>query len=144
MNPNLISYIATALLRFGYHYHKWKHAICIVIPKQGKSSYNIAKSYCPIPLLSCLSNIIEIIVVSQISNARNICGAISRFQFSNKDIHSASDVLLRTLIHLLPHLLSCIQMKCSYNNLKYLSLTAHNILGAFNNSNPDILVQIMI
>jgi hypothetical protein len=38
-NPDIIPHIATALLRFGYHYHKWKHAICVIIPKQGKSVY---------------------------------------------------------------------------------------------------------
>jgi hypothetical protein len=35
-------------------------------------------------------------------------------------------------------------MKCSYNNLKRPSLAARDILGAFNNTNPDILVQIMV
>jgi ribonuclease HI len=143
-NPDIIPHIATALLRFGYHYHKWKHAICVVIPNQGKSSYKTAKSYRPISLLSCLGKIIEKIAATRISNAGKICGAISRCQFGNKDSHSASDVLLRTLTHLSPHLLSCIQMKCSYNNLKRPSLAAHDILGAFNNTKPDILVQIMV
>jgi hypothetical protein len=35
-------------------------------------------------------------------------------------------------------------MNCSYYNFKHPSLAAHDILGAFNNTNPDILVQIMV
>jgi hypothetical protein len=116
----------------------------VTIPKQGKSSYKTAKSYRPISLLSCLGETIEKIAATRILNAGKICGAISRFQFGNKDSHSASDVLLQTLTHLLPHLLSQIQMNCSYYNLKRPLLTAHDILGAFNNTNPDILVQIIV
>jgi hypothetical protein len=137
MNPGIILHISTALLTFGFHYDKWKHAICIIITKQGKSSYKIVKSYCLISL-SCLGKTIEKIAASQISNAGKICGAISRFQFSNKNSHSISDVLLRTLTHLSPYLLSQFQMNCSYYNLKYPSLTAHDMLGTFNNINPDI------
>jgi hypothetical protein len=84
-NPDIIPHIATALLWFGYHYHKWKHAICVVIPKQGKSSYKIAKSYCQISLLPRLGKIIEKIAATQISNTGTICSAISQFQFRNKD-----------------------------------------------------------
>jgi hypothetical protein len=139
MNSDNIPHIATAVFRFGYHYHKWKHAICLIILKQGKSSYKTAKSYHPI---SCLSKIIEKIAATRISNAGKFCGIISRFQFSHKDSHSASDILLQTLTHLSPHLLSQIQMNCSYYNLKRLSLIAHDIPGPFNNTNPDILVQL--
>jgi hypothetical protein len=35
-------------------------------------------------------------------------------------------------------------MNCSYYNLKRASLAAHDLLGAFNNTNPDILAQIMV
>jgi hypothetical protein len=78
-NPDIIPHIATVLLRFGYHYYKFKYAICVVILKQGKSSYKTAKSYRPISLLSCLGKIIEKIAATRISNAGNICGTISRF-----------------------------------------------------------------
>jgi hypothetical protein len=85
--PDILPSLATVLLKFGHHYHKWKHAICTIIPKQGKSSYNTAKSYRPISLLSCLGKIIEKIAATRIAEAGKIYGAISSFQFGNKDSH---------------------------------------------------------
>jgi hypothetical protein len=95
-NPSLLQNLVTALLQYGLHYYKRKHAICVVIPKQGKSDYTLAKSYRPISLLSCLGKIIEKIVASRIASLGKICGAISSIQFGNKEGHSAHDALLRT------------------------------------------------
>jgi hypothetical protein len=134
-SPDILPSLATAL-KFGHHYHKWKHAVCAIIPKQEKSSYNTAKSYRPISLLSCLGKIIE-----KIAEAGKICGAISSFQFGNKDNHLANDVLIRTLSQLTPFLIS--SPTTSYKNTKRPSLAAHDILGAFNNTIPYILLQIM-
>jgi hypothetical protein len=133
--------LATALLKFGHHYHKWKHAICIIIPKQGKGSYNTVKSYRPISLLLCLGKIIEKIAATRIAEAGKICGAISSFQFGNKNNHPANDVLIRTLSQLIPFLIS--GPNPSYRYIKRPSLAAHDILGAFNNTIPYILLQIM-
>jgi hypothetical protein len=53
----------------------------------------------------------------------------------------ANDVLIRTLSQLTPFLISC--PTTSYTNTKRPSLAAHDILGAFNNPIPYILLQIM-
>jgi hypothetical protein len=143
-NPDILLYIISTLLWFRYHNHKWKYAICGIIPKQAKSSYKIAKSYCSISLLSGLGKIIEKMAVTWISNPGKIYSTISRFQFGNKDSHSVSDILLQTLIYLSPHHLSCIQMKYSYNNHKSPLLIAYDILGTLHNTNHDILIQIMV
>jgi hypothetical protein len=85
-NPSLLPSLVAALLQYGLHYYKWKHAICVMIPKQGKSSYTLAKSYRPISLLSCLGKIMEKIVASRIASLGKICEAIS-IQFGNKEGH---------------------------------------------------------
>jgi hypothetical protein len=72
-NPSLLPNLVTALLQYGLHYYKWKYAICVVIPKQGKSNYTLEKSYRPISLLSCLGKIIEKIVASRIASLGKIC-----------------------------------------------------------------------
>jgi hypothetical protein len=100
--PDTLPSLTTALLKFGHHYHKWKHAICIIIPKQGKSSYKIAKSFRPISLLSCLGKVIEKIAATRIAKAGKICGAISSFQLCSKDNHLANDVLIRTFSQITP------------------------------------------
>jgi hypothetical protein len=46
--------LTTALLKSGHDYYTWKHSICIIMPRQGKSSYNIAKSDRLISLLHAL------------------------------------------------------------------------------------------
>jgi hypothetical protein len=46
-NPSLSPNLVTALLQYGIHYYKWNHAICVVVPKQGKSNYTLEKSYRP-------------------------------------------------------------------------------------------------
>jgi hypothetical protein len=120
---------------------KWKNAICVIIPKQGKSSYNTTKSCRPISLLSCQGKIIEKIAATQIAEARKICGAISSFQLGNNDNHSANDVLIRTLLQLIPFLI--LYPTTSYKNTKQPSLAAHDILRAFNNTILYILLQIM-
>jgi hypothetical protein len=136
-NPSLLPNLVTALLQYGLHYYEWKHAICVVIPKQGKSDYILAKSYRPISLLSCIGKIIE-----KISSLGKICGAISSIQFGNKEGHSAIGALLRTLMNITPYL----RPRAAWGNSVPMrpSLAAHDVQGAFNNTKPEILIKLMI
>jgi hypothetical protein len=140
-NPSLLPNLVTALLQYGLHYYKWKHAICVVIPKQGKSNYTVAKSYRPISL-SCLGKIIEKIIESRIASLGKICGAISSIQFGNKEGHPANDALLRTLMNITPYL----RPRTAWGNSLPMrpSLAAHDVQGAFNNTQPEILIKLMI
>jgi hypothetical protein len=141
-NLSLLPNLVTALLQYGLHNYKWKHAICVVIPKQGKSNYTFAKSYRPISLLSCLGKIIEKIVASRIARLGKISGAISSIKFGNKEGHSANDALLRTLMNITPYL----RPRTAWGHSLPMrpSLVAHDIQGAFNNTKPEILIKLMI
>ena len=57
--PNILPDLITALFKYGVHHPEWKKAICVVVPKPEKSSYNTASAYRPIPLLSCLRKLVE-------------------------------------------------------------------------------------
>lgn len=139
--PSTLPQLATSLLKMGFHPKAWKHATCVVIPKPGKKSYSSAKSYRPISLLSCLGKFFERIAATRIAKAGKICGAISEHQFGNKDKHSAVDCLFRMLCLVSPHLGP--QSSRGYKYTTRPSLAAHDILGAFNFTRPDMLVKIM-
>jgi ribonuclease HI len=140
-SPSTLPQLATALFKYGCHYQAWKHALCVVIPKNGKASYSTAKSYRPISLLSCLGKVIEKVAANRIAAAGKICGAISSRQFGNREGHSAIDCLFQTLTKISTHLGP--QSKRGYMYTIRPSLAAHDILGAFNNARPTILAQIM-
>jgi ribonuclease HI len=139
--PSVLPLLATAVFKYGYHHEIWKQALCVVIPKQGKPSYDTAKSYRPISLLSCFGKLIEKIAAQRIEKAGIICGAITKLQFGNKEGHSAIDALFHTLSQITPHIGR--QSPRGYCNTIRPSLAAHDILGAFNNTRPEILVRIM-
>jgi ribonuclease HI len=139
--PSILPQLATAVFRFGFHHREWKHAICVVVPKKGKSSYSTAKSYRPISLLSCLGKLMEKIAAHRIEKAGKICGAISATQFGSISDHSAIDALFRTISQVSEHLGP--QSTRGYRHTVRPSLAAHDILGAFNNTRPDALLRIM-
>ena len=139
--PSLLPQLASALLLHGIHYGKWKQATCVVIPKPGKPKYNVGSAYRPISLLSCLGKVTEKIAANRIMSAALQCGAIPPTQFANREHHSACDALLRTLTLMQPGFLS--QHELNRARPPRPSLATHDILGAFNNTRPDILLQIM-
>lgn len=139
--PSALPQIITALLKYGCHHPEWKKAICVVVPKPGKSSYSKANSYRPISLLSSLGKLVEKIAATRISAAGIICGAISPQQFGNRLEHSANHALVKTLTEVSAHLGP--QSKRGYDYTTRPSLATHDILGAFNYTSPSALVQIM-
>ena len=135
--PSALPQVVSALLYFGLHDSKWKHAICVVIPKGGNRNFQNAKSYRPISLLSCLGKLVEKIAARRIAKAGEICGAISTAQFGSRSSHSAIDALFKTFANLEPYI--------GPENTRNLrpSLAAHDVDGAFNNTIPSALISIM-
>jgi hypothetical protein len=113
-----------------------------VIPKHGKSNYTLAKSYQPISSLSWLGKIIEKIIASRIANLGKICRAISSIQFGNKEDHCVNDALLRTLMNITAYL----RPRTAWDNSALMRplLEAHDAQGAFNNTQPEILIKLMM
>jgi hypothetical protein len=60
--PRTLPLLFNAYLVYTIHPPEWKVANCVVIPKPGKSSYILPKSYRPISLQSCFGKLLEAIV----------------------------------------------------------------------------------
>ncbi|CAG9978303.1 unnamed protein product [Clonostachys byssicola] len=63
--PYLI-HLFQACLNLDYHPKAFRHALTVVLPKVGKETYQKAKSWRPVALLSCLGKMLEKIVANRI------------------------------------------------------------------------------
>jgi hypothetical protein len=67
-DPSRVMALVSQCLCLGYHPEEWKVAKGICIPKPGKKTYNQAKCYWVISLLSCLGKLIEKVATILITN----------------------------------------------------------------------------
>uniref|UniRef100_A0A8H7N5M2 Reverse transcriptase domain-containing protein n=1 Tax=Bionectria ochroleuca TaxID=29856 RepID=A0A8H7N5M2_BIOOC len=63
--PYLVHFFQ-ACLDLDYHPKAFRHALTVVLPKAGKETYQRAKSWRPVALLSCLGKMLEKIVANRI------------------------------------------------------------------------------
>ncbi|KAG7429801.1 putative RNA-directed DNA polymerase from transposon BS [Fusarium oxysporum f. sp. raphani] len=54
-----IAKLFNACIRLGYHATSFRKAVTVMLPKAGKSAYNLPNSWRPIALLSCLGKLFE-------------------------------------------------------------------------------------
>lgn len=66
----LLANLFTACLTIGYFAEAWKTALIVMIPKRGKSRYDLAKSWRPLALLSLVGKILEKIVARRLQSSR--------------------------------------------------------------------------
>jgi hypothetical protein len=131
----------TDLFTSATHPKEWKDAHCVVIPKPGKSTYQTASAYRPISLLSCFGKAFEAIAAQRLSKATAACGAIAATQMGARTQHSAIDALLRVVD---PVAYSLSQShRILHSRPPRAGLLAHDIAGAFNNTHPALLDQVM-
>ena len=142
--PSLLPQLFTASLRTGCFPTAWKHANCVVIPKGGKRDPHTAKSYRPISLLSNVSKVFEKMVARRIAQASLATGALCSTQFGAIENRSAVDALF-ALTHPASMALEVpnSQRGGKAPRLDRPTLLANDIQGAFNNTDPARLVQIM-
>ena len=142
--PSLLPQLFTASLQTGCFPGAWKHANCVVIPKGGKRDPHTAKSYRPISLLSNVSKVFEKLVARRIALASLATGALCNTQFGAIENRSAVDALF-ALTHPASTALEVpnSQRGSKAPRLDRPTLLANDIQGAFNNTDPERLVQIM-
>jgi hypothetical protein len=139
--PQVLPRVFTELFASATHPSEWKDAHCVVIPKPGKSTYQTASAYRPISLLSCFGKVFEVIAARRLSKAAAACGAISTTQMGARAQHSALDALLRVVD---PIAYSLSQSHgISHSQPPRPGLLAHDIAGAFNNTHPALLDQVL-
>jgi hypothetical protein len=86
-----VTSLVSQCLCLGYHPEEWKVAKGVCIQKPGKKSYDQAKSYRVISLLSCLGKLIEKVVATLITNEVERCGILHVGQFGAQRGRSAVD-----------------------------------------------------
>jgi hypothetical protein len=139
--PHVLPRVFTDLFTSTTHPTEWKDAHCVVIPKPGKRTYQTASAYRPISLLSCFGKVFEAIAARRLSKAAAACGAISTTQMGARAQHSALDTLLRVVD---PIAYSLSQSHgISHSQPPRPGLLAHDIEGAFNNTRPALLDQVL-
>jgi hypothetical protein len=139
--PHVLPRTFTDLFMSAIHPTEWKDAHCVVIAKPGKRTYQTASAYRPISLLSCFGKVFEAIAARRLSKAAAACGAISNTQMGAHAQHSALDALIRVVD---PIAYSLSQSHgILHSKPPRPGLLAHDIAGAFNNTHPALLDQVL-
>jgi len=139
--PQTLTLLFNACLTFTVHPPEWKVANCVVIPKPGKSSYTLPKSYRPISLQSCFGKILEAIVAKRLSQAAIRCGATHPSQMGAQPENSAVDALLRTITPIATAIST--KKKTAKSSVPRPAVLTHDIEGAFNQVHPTTLRKVM-
>jgi hypothetical protein len=92
----LLANLFTACLTIRYFAEAWKTALIVMIPKRGKSRYDLAKSWRPLALLSLVGKILEKIVARRLQSVAIKRKLVSdrQFAFSGR---STEDALIQHL-----------------------------------------------
>jgi hypothetical protein len=83
--------LAKATIHTGRHQAVWKGASVVVIRKPGKDDYTKFKVYHMTSLLSCMGNVVEMIVAELLSEEAERKGLLSDEQFGNREGRSGID-----------------------------------------------------
>jgi hypothetical protein len=118
----------------------WKQAQYVITPKPGKKDYSDPKAYRPISLFPCISKIYEKLMALRLATAATQCSAISPTQMSARQQYSAIDALLHILT-LMSQSLSVRRTSNQHPNRP--SFLAQDVDGAFNDTHPGRLLEIM-
>ena len=88
-----ITSLVQGCIRTGYHPCTWKTAKGILLRKQGKPTYTVAKAYRVISLLSCLGKVVEKVVATWITNFCEREDNFHRGQFGCRRGRGTSDAV---------------------------------------------------
>jgi len=137
--PRILPLLFDACLTHTVHPPEWKVANCVIVPKPGKSSYTLPKSYRPISLQSCFGKLLESIVAKRLIGAALRCGATHPSQMGAQPENSAVDALLRTITPIA----TAISKKITKEGTPRPAVLIHDIEGAFNQVHPSTLREVM-
>jgi len=94
IKPSLLSSLLDPLLAHGFRPPSLKKALCIVLDKPGKPSYDLPSSFRVIVLLRTLSKILERVVASHLSAQATICSLIHPLQCGSLPGRSTTEAAL--------------------------------------------------
>jgi len=94
IKPSLLPSLLDPLLAHGFHPPSLKKALCIVLNKPGKSSYDSPYFFMVIVLLRKLSKILERVVISRLEAHAAICSLMHPLQCGSLPARSTPDAAL--------------------------------------------------
>ncbi|CAH0057570.1 unnamed protein product [Clonostachys solani] len=140
--PVILPYLChflQACLNLDYHPVAFRHALTVVLPKPGKKSYNAAKSWRPVALLSCAGKMLEKIVANRVKELlMNNPGLCPVLQFGSPG---------KSTTHALEYITNWVyrswQMPAG-GNADHTSLLSLDISGAYDNVRREELLQRLV
>ena len=131
-NPDRIIDLLSACLRARHHPCLWKEAVVCVIPKPNRADYTLAKNFCPISLLECLSKLLEKVVTKLIYRDMSKHALVPTTQFGGRNASSALDAGL-TVLH---------DIQMAHHTGLRSGILLFDIQGFFDNINHGCLIKV--
>ena len=132
VEPDAITALVRASIRFGIHHDRWKAALIIPIPKPNKKSYSNPRSHRPIQLLDCVGKIVEKVVAKRLLFDVGKYDLMPFCQFGGRPSASCLDAGM-SLVH---------DIQVAHNRKHVSSFLALDIKGFFDHVNHDRMVHI--
>ncbi|KAJ3539807.1 hypothetical protein NM208_g5342 [Fusarium decemcellulare] len=136
--PILTEFFA-ACLTLSHHPKSFKHAITVIIPKDGKDTYSDPKSWRPIALLPSLGKLLEKIVTNRLKKLamdHNLLPA-SQYGAPGKSTSSAIHAILKRVY-------KAWSRRTKKQWKKAVTVMSLDISGAFNRVKREILLKILV
>lgn len=121
-------------IRTGYHPCTWKAAKGILLRKQGKPTYSVAKAYRVISLLNCLGKVVERAVATWIASYCETNDIFHRGQFGCRRSRGTSDAVAQLVA----------KIENAWSQKRVALALLLDVKGAFDRVNKQILISRMI
>jgi len=131
--PDEFFALYSRLTQLGYHPSYWRSSTTVIIPKPGKASYDIPKSYRPIALLNCLGKVLEKIMATRLSWLVENHNLLYKDQLGGRSQRSAPDAVMALVHH----------VENAKSNGQVASALFMDVKGAFDNVSAERLVVTM-
>ncbi len=126
-----LEHLFNACLRIGYYPKHFRKSITVVIRKEGKESYQNAKSYRPIALLNTIGKALESIIASRISYCVEAHNLLPELHMGGRKSRSTE--------HAIHHILETINE--AWDEGKVASLLLLDVSGAYDNVSHQRLLH---
>lgn len=87
-------YIFRAIFKLGIYPPSWLESVTVVLRKQGKTAYDVAKAYWPIGLLDTIAKLLSTLMVGHISYLAEKHNVLPLTQFGSRPGRNTSDAML--------------------------------------------------
>ena len=117
-------YIFRAVFELNIYHPRWLESITVVLRKISKSSYDLAKSYCPISLIDTIAKVLSTLCTKHTSYLAEKHNLLPASQFGTQPGRNTVDVML-LVVH---------KIKDAWRHGKVAAVLFLDVQGAFPNT----------